>query len=345
MEDIKVSVIIPVYNGEKYIEKSLLFLTKQTLREIEFICVNDASTDNSLNVLKAFKQVFPERFVIVNSEKNRGPGGARNIGLSYARGKYIAFMDSDDYADIYTYEEAYNEAELGDYDIVEFGYYDEKMTSKVMPLNIKGKTGRSEKVNLCNGILFIWNKLYKKTLIDAMQVKFRENTVLEDTDFVIEAYLRSESVSSIGKCFYNYTYREGSAARNQLINVGKLVNVYTELFRSIKNRTESLITDENMLKDCSLKACTGNLKSLLWFMFAGKNFSYNDYLVFDNTAGILDFKYYRYKSYTKDIRDIIFNTLEKDKEESFKKLIELKHKIQSGELDDENAASNEKQGR
>lgn len=90
-----ISIIIPVYNTEKYIEECINSLLNQSLKEIEIICINDGSTDNSLNLLKDFEQKDPR--IIVISKENSGPANARNIGLNSASADYIYFMDSDDY--------------------------------------------------------------------------------------------------------------------------------------------------------------------------------------------------------------------------------------------------------
>ena len=188
----KVSVIVPVYNGGKILEKSLLILSKQTLQDIEFICVNDASTDNSLNILKAFKEVFPDKFVVIDSPENRGPGGARNLGLQYAKGEYIGFVDHDDYVHEDMFKQMYKEAKYGDYDIVKCGFFD-KGDGEISKLyNIKGKIDSYEKFYyfICDSF-YVWNKIYKKTLISEMSMHFREKTNQEDTDFLLEAVMRA----------------------------------------------------------------------------------------------------------------------------------------------------------
>ncbi|MDD7025946.1 MAG: glycosyltransferase family 2 protein [Lachnospiraceae bacterium] len=95
MENITVSVIIPVYNGEKYIEKCLKSVLEQTLPNIEIICIDDGSTDSTLDILKSFKCI--SKNIIIERQKNSGSGIARNLGIDIARGKYVHFMDADDY--------------------------------------------------------------------------------------------------------------------------------------------------------------------------------------------------------------------------------------------------------
>ena len=113
----KVSVIIPVYNVEPYLEKCLDSLINQTLKDIEIICINDCSTDNSLNILEQFKNK-DERIKLINLKENKGAAAARNEGLKIAKGEYLGFVDPDDYVDLNFYEELYKKAKQDDADIV-----------------------------------------------------------------------------------------------------------------------------------------------------------------------------------------------------------------------------------
>jgi len=115
--DIKVSVIVPVYNGEKWLNRSLRSLVNQTLKEIQIICVNDCSTDNSLAILQQYAKK-DKRIVIKNLKKNGGESAARNKGLKIAKGKYIAFIDQDDYIDLDFYEKLYEQTKDEKMDIV-----------------------------------------------------------------------------------------------------------------------------------------------------------------------------------------------------------------------------------
>ena len=110
MRKVKVSVIIPVYNTEKYLEKCLYSVCNQTLSDIEIICINDCSTDNSREILNKYA-ADDERIKIINFEENKGAAAARNAGIDAATGEYIGFVDSDDYPDLDFYEKLYNKAE------------------------------------------------------------------------------------------------------------------------------------------------------------------------------------------------------------------------------------------
>ncbi len=116
----KVSVIIPVYNVEKYLKECLDSVVNQTLKDIEIICVNDGSTDNSLQILEEYA-IKDDRITVINQD-NKGVGAARNIGLKLARGEYINFLDSDDYLDLQCYEKLYQKITEYNADLCQFGY-------------------------------------------------------------------------------------------------------------------------------------------------------------------------------------------------------------------------------
>ena len=118
---IKVSVIVPVYNVEDYIEKCLNSLVNQTLEDIEIIIVNDGSKDNSENIIKSFLSRYPQKIKYLKKE-NGGLSDARNYGIPYATGEYIAFLDSDDYVELDTYENMYNLAKKENSDMVECNF-------------------------------------------------------------------------------------------------------------------------------------------------------------------------------------------------------------------------------
>ena len=129
----KVSVIIPAYNCEKTLIQCLGNIVNQTLKDIEVILVNDASTDSTWDIILECEKQFPEIIMAINLEINRGAGGARNVGLMYATGKYIGFVDSDDIIATDMYEKLYDEAVMGNYDIVDCGYYNEEKDTEVPP--------------------------------------------------------------------------------------------------------------------------------------------------------------------------------------------------------------------
>lgn len=118
----KVSIIVPVYNAEKDLRECLDSLVNQTLKGIEIICINDASSDNSLTILKDYKNRYNKLIKLLDLKSNAGQGNAMNHGLDAAQGEYIAFVDSDDYVDITMCEKLYNMAEKNGSDYIQFSY-------------------------------------------------------------------------------------------------------------------------------------------------------------------------------------------------------------------------------
>ena len=117
----KVSVIIPVYNTERYLRRCLDSVCNQTLSDIEIICINDCSTDNSLDILKEYADK-DKRIKIINFKENKGAAVARNTGIDIVNGEYIGFIDSDDFVDSDFYEKLYNTASENNSDIAKGEY-------------------------------------------------------------------------------------------------------------------------------------------------------------------------------------------------------------------------------
>ena len=167
----KVSVIIPVFNVEKFLEKCLNSVCNQTLKEIEIICINDCSSDSSLNILKNFSSK-DNRIRLVNFDKNKGVAIARNTAITLATGEYIGFVDADDWIDLNFYEKLYSKAKNKDADLAignihivnEQGNY---INSFVFD-NIR-KSCFEQKLNFTQ---LFWLGLYKKNLIQNHDVNF-----------------------------------------------------------------------------------------------------------------------------------------------------------------------------
>lgn len=125
-KNILISVIIPIYNAELYLQKCLDSVVNQTLKDIEVICVDDGSTDNSVDIIK--KYMMSDSRIKLFQQSNKGAGAARNYGLKYAIGKYVHFLDSDDWLDLSAYEKTHNVIEETKSDICIFLYtrYDNK---------------------------------------------------------------------------------------------------------------------------------------------------------------------------------------------------------------------------
>ena len=125
----KISVIIPIYNTQNYLEKCLDSVINQTFKDIEIICVNDCSKDNSLEILKKYSKK-DKRIKIIDFKENKGPASARNEALNIAKGEYISFIDSDDWINLDFYEKLYFSSQNSFIDIIKgtINFYFDDMT-------------------------------------------------------------------------------------------------------------------------------------------------------------------------------------------------------------------------
>jgi len=211
---VKISVIVPVYNTAPYIERSINSITNQTLEDIEIICINDGSTDNSQEILEEFEEK-DDRIKVISLEKNAGLGNARNIGMEMATGEFIGFIDSDDYIDHRYYENLYKYSE--GYDIVQ-GYF-------VDTLN--GVSGYVHHVFRYNITGYVVDSIFRKSFIDEHDLKFPINLkTAEDVQFRIDCYAQNPKIFHTPDegIYYYYKQREGSNWSKSKERLKKLYN-------------------------------------------------------------------------------------------------------------------------
>ncbi|MFC3884778.1 glycosyltransferase [Bacillus songklensis] len=234
----KVSVIIPVYNAEKYIVECIESLLSQTLQECEFIFINDGSKDRSRQIIENYKKV-DYRIKLINQE-NQGVSAARNTGLHIAAGEYIGFVDADDYIEKDMYEILYNSAKQSDCDVVISNFESEMEGHKVItkypfPIGIILNKDYIEQEILLyflkeENLNAVWNKVYKKKVIKESNVKFPEKVILgEDELFNIQFFSNAATMKYIDYTGYHYREVIGSATRNILENnyLSIALGVYT----------------------------------------------------------------------------------------------------------------------
>ena len=232
----KVSIIVPVYNVEKYLSACLDSLVNQTLRDIEIICVNDATQDASNLILEEFKH-RDDRLVLLKHECNRGLSAARNTGLSIARGKYVYFMDSDDVLDLNAMEICFQEAERNSVDIVTFDAevfydsdylgdlnfdYDRKITfahhaknvlcaAEMILLLLKTGTFKSA----------VWLLFIKRQILIESNLNFVEGLLHEDELFTPLLMIHSQTIMYLPYVFFHRRIRNNSIMTSQKKNVVK----------------------------------------------------------------------------------------------------------------------------
>ena len=207
----KVSVIVPVYNVEQYIEKCLENLVNQTLDDIEIIVVNDGSTDNSETIINKYLQKYSNKIKYL-TKTNGGLSDARNYGMKYATGEYIAFLDSDDYADVTTYEKMYNKAIEENCDYVECNFIWEYENNQVKD---KGEIYTNKHEMLEKARVVAWNKLIKKELIDNTKIEFPKGLRYEDVEFFYKLLPYIKRFGFVEDYLIHYVQRSNSIANTQ----------------------------------------------------------------------------------------------------------------------------------
>lgn len=238
---IKVSIIIPIYNAEKSLELCLRSIMIQSLKEIEILCINDGSLDNSLKILENLNKE-DNRIIIVN-KKNGGASSARNMALKIAKGEYCLNIDSDDWIEQGYLENLYNKAKKDNLDItISNIIFDFKNNSKknyvVNDLNIdqdKIITGK-EYINIFfngNGHGYTWNKLIKRELYIKNNLWYDEEIfLLEDVEILMMLAYYTKNIGKINKAYYHYIQGENNGS--QKIKVDRLYDILTCMNKLIK---------------------------------------------------------------------------------------------------------------
>lgn len=207
----KVSVIVPFYNVEGYIEKCLETLVNQTLDDIEIILVNDGSKDRSIDIVKRFLQQYPKKITYLEKE-NGGLSDARNYAIPYAKGEYIAFLDSDDYVEKDMYKSMYELARKENSDMVECNFYWEYQNKRKEDI---GKIYHRKKEMMEKVRVVAWNKLIKREILEKTQIQFPKGYRYEDVEFTYKLIPYLEKVSFLRQPYIHYVQREGSISNLQ----------------------------------------------------------------------------------------------------------------------------------
>lgn len=229
------SIITPIYNTQKYLNRCLDSLINQTLKDIEIICINDCSTDNSLEILKEY-QNKDKRIKIINLKENKKQGYARNIALNKANGEYIGFIDSDDWIDLNYFEKLYTKAKEYDCDIALATNVRIGKNKYKKRLNIKKEEivySLEDKIRICNQ----WknecptNKIYKTKFLKDNNITFSEGCFCEDKIFTTKAIYYSNKIISVPNIYYYYFENPTSTVNSKA-----------------KKHTKELINDKNKAK-------------------------------------------------------------------------------------------------
>ena len=230
----KVSVIVPFYNVEGYIEKCLDTLVNQTLEDIEIILVNDGSKDNSILIAKKFLENYPKKIVYLEKE-NGGLSDARNFGIPYAKGEYIAFLDSDDYVEKNMYEEMYALAKKENSDMVQCNFYWEYIDKNKKKIGDVQKYSNKKEL-ITKGRVEAWNKLIKREILENEEIRFPKGLRYEDVEFTYKLAPYLEKVSFIDKPFIHYIQRQNSISNSQNEKTAEIFDILDNVIKYYKEK-------------------------------------------------------------------------------------------------------------
>lgn len=278
---IKISVIVPIFNVEKYLEKCINNIINQSYSNIEIILINDGSTDNSYQICNKYKKI-DDRIVVVNQE-NKGASAARNKGMDIATGEYILFVDSDDILEANLLENIYSQMELG-YDIICFQH---SINSSIEHSYLNIKDGLE-----LNGENFlellhkkdkmfnvIWKYCYRKSFINDNNLRFHEGIIYEDEEWVTIMLCKAEKVIFRDFNGYNYLIREGS-----VMTSNKNVHSYTSMIKVAVNLNEFIhknnIKNKKLLKIIKKKIYSFYIRNSIYILKNGYSQEYK--LIKDN---------------------------------------------------------------
>ncbi|MBR6356405.1 MAG: glycosyltransferase [Alphaproteobacteria bacterium] len=270
---VKVSIIVPVYNVEKYLGKCLESLTAQTLKDIEIICINDGSTDDSLTVLQNFA-AKDKRIKLIDKE-NGGPGVARNLGIKTAKGEYIGFVDPDDWVREDMYENMYAQAKRLDSDIVICDYVRyEDWSGEIVPhcfFQRAVKYNTSEPVDVPSGEnidretlletllispCYSVNRIYRRAFLQQNKIVYSEHYCYEDCPFVLQSHLAAQRVSFADYAGYIYRLRQDSLVRGY-------AKKYMDFCEVVK-LLEQIIAERNLSEKMALNLHYFRTMNMAW---------------------------------------------------------------------------------
>lgn len=240
----KISVIVPVYNTERYLERCLNSIINQNFFEIEIIIINDCSSDNSLKIIKKYMNM-DQRIVLINKEKNEGLSAARNSGIKIAKGEYIFHIDSDDWIEQNYFKDMYEYAIENKADIVISDYYKDFDNGELIYIqDQKGckykeitKKQAIENIFLSKGYPAVWNKLIKRELYTENKIKHPNGISLgEDLAVTPKLMYCAKKIVKINKAYYHYIQNEASITKsqnfNKILDIYSVLNLLTDFFKN-----------------------------------------------------------------------------------------------------------------
>ncbi len=300
----RLSIIVPIYNAEKYIDNCMRSIVAQTFTDYEIILVNDGSTDNSDAICRKY-QAEDSRVTYIKKE-NGGAGSARNAGMDAARGKYLAFPDVDDLFDPEMYADLYALAESGDYDMVFSGvkYYQQQPDGSLSysrMQNIKEMAFTDREQCRQNIMEFFptttifdvpWNKLYKRSIVTENNIRFTDIRRCQDAVFNIDFYNCINSAASVDKAYYNYMENTVADVRRKFPKNYIDINIYyythlMEILRGWGIYEDNIRVHYDSSFVLSIYGCADRYDNPVWGLSREQQYEYIEDIL--NRKEIIDF--------------------------------------------------------
>ena len=236
----KLSVLVPIYNVEKYLDECLASLANQTLKDIEIICINDGSTDSSAKIIQRYAKKYPN-FTVINKQ-NSGYGDSMNQGLKKATGEYIGIVESDDFIEPNAFEELYELAKKKSADIVKANYFYHSETGDEIHEVVKNqKLNTPLPITDNPSILLeepgIWSAIYRRDFLSTNKIRFRTTpgASYQDTGFHFKSFCAAKRIVYTKKAYLHYRTDNANSSVKSLKKVNYVVEEYADIEKYIKN--------------------------------------------------------------------------------------------------------------
>ena len=236
----KLSILVPIFNVEKYLDECLNSLAKQTLKDVEVICINDGSTDGSSNILQRYAKKYTN-FTVIN-KKNSGYGDSMNQGLKKATGEYIGIVESDDFIEPNAFEELYKLATKTSADIVKANYfYHSEAGDEIHEVVKNQKLNTSLSISDNPSILLeepgIWSAIYRRDFLNKNKIRFRTTpgASYQDTGFHFKSFCAAKRIVYTKKAYLHYRTDNANSSVKSLEKVNYIVGEYAEIEKYIGN--------------------------------------------------------------------------------------------------------------
>lgn len=256
----KVSILVPIYNVEKYLTECLESIVKQTLTDIEIICINDGSTDNSLNIIQNFAK--QDTRIKIIDKKNSGYGASMNLGISIATGEYIGIVEPDDFIKPKMYADLYSIAQKENADIVKSDFYE--FDSKKNQSRKSGKISKSISNQIINAktepkilkiMPSIWSAIYKRDFLIENNINFLETlgASYQDTSFAFKVMSTAEKILFTTKAYLYYRIDNENSSVKSSKKVYAICDEYAEItkFLNENKKIKEYANDIKLIKEYS----------------------------------------------------------------------------------------------